>query len=228
MWFFSPTDMILLLPAIILSVYAQFKVRSTFSKWSQVPAGRGLTGSRLAELLLRDNGVNDVEVELVPGELTDHYDPRSKKLRLSESTYHSNSVAALGVAAHECGHAIQHRVAYAPLALRNAIVPVANLGSQLALPLVFLGLIFSSLRLFDLGILLFSGAVLFHVITLPVEFNASGRALAQLRSGGYLAPHELAGAREVLQAAALTYVAATAVAVLQLVRLLLIRQSQRD
>ncbi|MDZ7373103.1 MAG: zinc metallopeptidase [candidate division KSB1 bacterium] len=228
MWFFSPTDLMLLLPAILLSVYAQIKVRSTFAKWSNVPAGRGLSAARLAELLLRDNGISDVDVELVPGELTDHYDPRSRTLRLSESTYHSNSVAALGVAAHECGHAIQHKVAYAPLALRNAIVPVANLGSQLAFPLIFIGLIFSSLRLFDLGILFFSGAVLFHVVTLPVEFNASSRALAQLRSGGYLAPQELAGAREVLQAAALTYVAAAAVAVLQLVRLLMLRQSREN
>ncbi len=226
MWFFSPTDLILLLPAIALSLYAQAKVRSTFAKWSRVPAGRGLTAARLAQMLLRDNGILDVDVEPVPGELTDHYDPRTRTLRLSESTYHSNSVAALGVAAHECGHAIQHKVAYAPLQIRNAIVPVANLGSQLAFPLIFIGLIFSSMRLFDLGIIFFAGAVLFHVVTLPVEFNASKRALAQLRSGGYLAPHELAGAREVLQAAALTYIAAAAVAVMQLVRLLLIRESR--
>ncbi len=226
MFFFSTTDLILLLPAILFTLYAQAKVKSTFAKWQRVRNARGLTAAQVAQLLLRDNGILDVDVELVPGELTDHYDPRTRTLRLSESTYHSDSVAAVGVAAHECGHAIQHKVGYAPLAIRNAIVPVANLGSQLAWPLIFIGLIFSSLRLFDLGIIFFAGAVLFHLVTLPVEFNASSRALAQLRKGGYLAPQELAAAREVLQAAALTYLAAAAVAVLQLVRLLLLRESR--
>jgi len=226
MFFFSTTDLILLLPAILFTLYAQAKVKSTFAKWQRVRNSRGLTAAQVAELLLRDNGILDVDVELVPGELTDHYDPRTRTLRLSESTYHSDSVAAVGVAAHECGHAIQHKVGYAPLQIRNAIVPVANLGSQLAWPLIFIGLIFSSLRLFDLGIIFFAGAVLFHLVTLPVEFNASSRALAQLRKGGYLAPQELAAAREVLQAAALTYLAAAAVAVMQLVRLLMLRESR--
>ncbi|NOZ56920.1 MAG: zinc metallopeptidase [Calditrichaeota bacterium] len=226
MFFFSTTDLILLLPAILFTLYAQAKVKSTFAKWQRVRNARGLTAAQVAQMLLRDNGILDVDVELVPGELTDHYDPRTRTLRLSESTYHSDSVAAVGVAAHECGHAIQHHVGYVPLAIRNAIVPVATLGSQLAWPLIFIGLIFSSLRLFDLGIIFFAGAVLFHLVTLPVEFNASSRALAQLRKGGYLAPQELAAAREVLQAAALTYLAAAAVAVLQLVRLLLLRESR--
>ena len=226
MFFFSTTDLILLLPAILFTLYAQAKVKSTFAKWQRVRNSRGLTAAQVAELLLRDNGILDVDVELVPGELTDHYDPRTRTLRLSESTYHSDSVAAVGVAAHECGHAIQHKVGYAPLQIRNAIVPVANLGSQLAWPLIFIGLIFSSLRLFDLGIIFFAGAVLFHLVTLPVEFNASSRALAQLRKGGYLAPQELAAAREVLQAAAMTYLAAAAVAVMQLVRLLMLRESR--
>ncbi len=226
MFFFSTTDLILLLPAILFTLYAQAKVKSTFAKWQRVRNARGLTAAQVAQMLLRDNGILDVDVELVPGELTDHYDPRTRTLRLSESTYHSDSVAAVGVAAHECGHAIQHQVGYVPLAIRNAIVPIANLGSQLAWPLIFIGLIFSSLRLFDLGIIFFAGAVLFHLVTLPVEFNASSRALVQLRKGGYLAPQELAAAREVLQAAALTYLAAAAVAVLQLVRLLLLRESR--
>ena len=226
MFFFSTTDLILLLPAILFTLYAQAKVKSTFAKWQRVRNSRGLTAAQVAELLLRDNGILDVDVELVPGELTDHYDPRTRTLRLSESTYHSDSVAAVGVAAHECGHAIQHKVGYAPLQIRNAIVPVANLGSQLAWPLIFIGLIFSSLRLFDLGIIFFAGAVLFHLVTLPVEFNASSRALAQLKKGGYLAPQELAAAREVLQAAAMTYLAAAAVAVMQLVRLLMLRESR--
>ncbi len=222
--FFTMQDFILLLPALILSLYAQWKVKSTFHKMSQVRAGSGMTGAQVAKSLLQRNGISDVQVEAVAGSLTDHYDPRSKVLRLSEDVYASNSLAALGVAAHETGHAIQHHTSYAPLALRSSIVPVANLGSTLAFPLLIGGMFLGLPILIDVGIILFSAAVVFTLITLPVEFNASRRAMAQLSSGGYLRNEEVNGARSVLSAAALTYVAAAATAVLQLVRLILMRR----
>jgi len=173
--------------------------------------------------LLKRNSIYDVTVEEVSGNLTDHYDSKARKLRLSSDVYHSTSLAALGVAAHETGHAIQHKLSYVPLNLRQSIFPVANIGSSLGIPLFFIGFIFSMRPLLDIGILVFSGAVLFHIVTLPVEFNASRRAMAQLSSGGYLRADEIAGARKVLDAAALTYVAAAAMAVLQLIRLILLR-----
>jgi Zn-dependent membrane protease YugP len=224
MLFYDPT-MLLLIPAIFLALWAQHLVKSTFSKYSKVPAAVGLTGGAVAQRLLRDSGLSDVEVEEVEGRLTDHYDPRTKTLRLSTSISRSRSVAALGVAAHEVGHAIQHRMAYGAFHLRQTIFPVANLGSTLAFPLFFIGFLFShsSTILMDVGIILFCGAVLFHVVTLPVEFNASSRALTLLQSRGYLAEEEASHAKKVLQAAALTYVAATAVAVLHLVRMLILR-----
>lgn len=225
-FFYDPT-FILLIPALLLALYAQFLVKSTFAKYSKVPASSGLTGAEVAENLLRDGGLSQVEIEEVPGALTDHYDPRSKILRLSPPISRSKSVAALGIAAHEVGHALQHKEAMGIFQIRQSIVPVANLGSNLAFPLFFIGLIFSAKSLMDIGILLFSGAVLFQLVTLPVEFNASSRALALLQNRGYLAETEVTHARKVLNAAALTYVAATAMAVLQLVRLLLLR-SQRD
>lgn len=225
-FFYDPT-FILLIPALLLALYAQFLVKSTFAKYSKVSASSGLTGAEVAENLLRDGGLSQVEIEEVPGALTDHYDPRSKILRLSPPISRSKSVAALGIAAHEVGHALQHKEAMGIFQIRQSIVPVANLGSNLAFPLFFIGLIFSAKSLMDIGILLFSGAVLFQLVTLPVEFNASSRALALLRNRGYLAETEVTHARKVLNAAALTYVAATAMAVLQLVRLLLLR-SQRD
>jgi uncharacterized protein len=224
--FFSMRDLILIAPALVLSLYAQFKVRSTFNKMSQVRSGSGMTGAQVAESLLRRNGINDVRVEQVEGALTDHYDPTKKVLRLSEDVYHSNSLAALGVAAHETGHAIQHQKAYGPLALRSSMYPIANLGSTLAFPLFLAGMLLRMSFLIDIGIILFMGAVVFTLVTLPVEFNASSRALAQLSSGGYLRSDEVQGARRVLNAAALTYVAAAAMAVLQLVRLLLIRNEK--
>jgi len=225
-FFYDPT-FLLLIPALVLALYAQFLVKSTFTKYSKVPASSGLTGAEVAENLLRDGGLPQVEIEEVPGELTDHYDPRSKTLRLSPPISRSKSVAALGIAAHEVGHALQHKEAMAVFQIRQSIVPVANLGSSLAFPLFFIGLIMSAKPLMDIGILLFSGAVLFQLVTLPVEFNASARALALLQNRGYLAETEVTHARKVLNAAALTYVAATAMAIVQLVRLLLLR-SQRD
>jgi len=223
---FWPIDgtIILLVPAIILSIYAQFAIRSAYAKWSKVHSTAGMTGRQVAESLLRQNNIYDVEVEEVAGKLSDHYDSRAKKVRLSSDVYASTSLAALGVAAHETGHAIQHAAEYAPLNIRQALFPVANIGSSWGFWLFLIGMFISSFSfLMDIGILLFAGAVLFQIVTLPVEFNASSRALAQLSSGGYLRADEISGAKKVLHAAALTYVAAAAMAVLQLIRLLLIR-----
>ncbi len=222
---FSMTDLMLLIPAFLLAMYAQMKVKKTYAQYNKVKSRSGLTGAQVARNILRQNNVTDVDVEEIGGTLSDHYDPRAKKLRLSSDIFHSSSVAALGIAAHEVGHAIQHKVHYAPLHFRNGLFPVANIGSQLAMPLFIGGLFFQRSMgfLMDVGIILFVGAVLFQVITLPVEFNASSRALHQLESGGYLSRDEIRPARKVLSAAALTYVAATAVAIMHLVRLLLIR-----
>jgi uncharacterized protein len=223
--FFSMKDILILAPALVLTLYAQWKVKSAFSRMSQVRSTSGMTGAQVAESLLKRNSINDVSVEAVEGSLTDHYDPIHKKLRLSPQVYGSNSLAALGVAAHETGHAIQHKTGYSYLALRQNLYPVSNFGSMLAMPLFIIGMLMSFKFLIDIGIILFAAAVFFTVITLPVEFNASKRALAQLSQGGYLSANEIGGARKVLDAAALTYVAAAAMAVLQLIRLLLIRNS---
>ncbi len=223
---FWPLDgtIILLIPAIALSIYAQFAIRSAYAKWSKVHSSVGMTGRQVAENLLRQNNIFDVEVEEVGGTLSDHYDSRAKKIRLSSEVYRSTSLAALGVAAHETGHAIQHATAYAPLNVRQSLFPVANIGSTWGFWLFLIGMFVSSFNfLMDIGILLFAGAVLFQIVTLPVEFNASSRAMAQLSNGGYLRADEISGAKKVLNAAALTYVAAAAMAILQLVRLLLIR-----
>ncbi len=225
--FFDPT-FILLIPAILLSLYAQYKVKSTYSKYSEVPNAAGISGAEVARQLLRDNNIHDVEVEEVPGTLSDHYDPRSKMVRLSPHNFRGRSIAALSVAAHEVGHAIQDQVEYVPLKLRHAILPVANFGSTLAWPLLIAGFIFQATGLIDIGILFFVGAVLFQVVTLPVEFNASSRALRQLEGYRFLAPEEMPYARKVLNAAALTYVAAAAVSVLELVRLLILRNAMDD
>ncbi|HEY8415614.1 MAG TPA: zinc metallopeptidase [Thermaerobacter sp.] len=210
-------------PALLLALWAQGKVSSAYERYSRVRAVNGLTGAQVAESLLRSAGIHDVRVEPIRGHLTDHYDPRKKVVRLSEGVYYGSSVAAQGIAAHEVGHALQHATGYVWLGLRNAIIPATQFGSQLAFPLFFLGLIMSSPPLQNLGILLFSVAVAFQVITLPVEFNASARALASLAGGGYLQPAEVRGARSVLQAAALTYVAAMVMAVMQLLYLLSLR-----
>ncbi|HBG16591.1 MAG TPA: peptidase [Firmicutes bacterium] len=228
--YFDPTY-ILILPAFLLAIYAQFKVQSTFQRYLRVAASSGLTGAQVARDLLNKNNLFDVPVEITSGALSDHYDPRRKILRLSSQVYHGRSLAALGVAAHETGHAVQHAQEYIPLNVRNALVPVANFGSTLAFPLFFIGLLFGQggSFLMDLGILLFTFAVLFQIMTLPVEFNASRRALHMLESEGYLnRGGELTGARKVLSAAALTYLAATAMALLQLLRLLVLRGSRDD
>ncbi|NLY74930.1 MAG: zinc metallopeptidase [Firmicutes bacterium] len=231
MFYYDPT-FILLIPAIIFTLYAQYKVQSTFNKYQDVRAASGRTGAQVAREILDRGNLYDVPVELTPGNLSDHYDPRSRVLRLSPAVYHGRSLAAYGVAAHEAGHALQHSEAYAPLAIRNGIFPVASLGSNLGFFLFFLGLIFgggASNFLIDLGIILFSFFVGFTILTLPVEFNASKRALALLGESGYLMPGaEISGAQKVLNAAALTYVAAAATAILQLLRMLFIRGSRDD
>jgi len=227
--FYGGLDFLLLVPAMLLAVIAQGLVKSAYAKYSKIGAASRITGSQVARLLLNQGGAGDVTVEEVQGQLTDHYDPRKKVLRLSQGVFGSSSLAALGIAAHETGHALQHHQRYSPLIARNFIYPVANIGSTLAFPLFFIGLLTAGSGksvLMDIGILLFVGAVVFTVVTLPVEFNASQRALVLLKSQGYLGPEELVGARKVLKAAALTYVAATAMAVMQLLRLLMIRGSR--
>ncbi|HEY3155225.1 MAG TPA: zinc metallopeptidase [Candidatus Eisenbacteria bacterium] len=226
--FWDPT-MILLIPAIILAAYAQAKVQSTYAKFSQVPSTSGRTGREIAQAILAANGISDVGVELGQGVLSDHYDPIHKTVRLSPQNYEESSIAAISVAAHECGHVIQHAHGYVPLQLRTAIFPLANIGTNLAWIFIIAGFIFANrlavfgVGLLDIGIFLFTFGVIFQMITLPVEFDASRRALVQLNRLGLVAPDEQRGAKKVLDAAALTYVAAAAVAVLQLVRLLLIR-----
>ena len=226
--YYADPTWIIILPALILTLWAQFKVNSTFNKYSGVRSMRGMTGADVARRILDLNGLRDVQVVHTPGNLTDHYDPRTNVVRLSDSVYGSSSVAAIGVAAHEVGHAVQHATGYAPIKARNAIVPVVNLCSLLAVPLFIMGLIFSSTTfLMDIGIWLFAASVLFHVITLPVEINASRRAIATLDSNYILEGEEIKGAKRVLSAAAMTYVASAAMAVLQLLRLILVR-NRRD
>ena len=215
---------ILLIVAMIFSMVAQSKVSSTFNKYSRIRNRAGFTGAQVATQMLQNAGIYDVSVQRVAGNLTDHYDPRTKTLRLSQGVYDSMSVAALGVAAHETGHAIQHDVGYAPLALRSFFVPLANFGSRLAFPLIVIGFIVAGggSTLVTLGILFFSLSVAFTVITLPVEFNASHRAIDLLVADGFLTSDEIGGAKKVLSAAAMTYVAAAFTAVVQLLRLIAI------
>ncbi len=225
---FDPT-MLLVLPALIFALWAQWKVQNTYQKYAKVPAANGLTGAQMAMSIMKRNGVNDVTIEEVGGVLSDHYDPRAKAVRLSTHNFRDSSIAGIAVGAHEVGHVLQHAQGYVPLQIRSTLAPVAGFGSMLAFPLFFIGIFFggSMSRMFmDLGILLFTGAVLFQVVTLPVEFDASKRALAQLTSSGAIAPQEIDGAKKVLDAAALTYVAAAAMAALQLLRLVLIRNSR--
>ena len=228
--FYDPTY-ILVMIGVVICLLASAKMNSTFSKYSCVRSHSGMTGKEAAEALLHREGIYDVRVEYVAGNLTDHYDPRSKVLRLSDSTYQQTSVAAIGVAAHECGHAIQHARGYAPLSIRSALVPVANFGSSIAWPLIIIGLIMNSQtsQLFlNLGVIAFSMAVLFQIVTLPVELNASRRALKILGNTGMLYPDEVRETRKVLTAAALTYIAGAASAILQLLRLIMISNSRRD
>jgi Zn-dependent membrane protease YugP len=214
---------LLLVPALILTIYAQIRVSSTFNKYAKVQSGRGLTGAEGARMLLDSSGLQSVTIELIAGKLSDHYDPRSRTLRLSGDVAESASLASLGVAAHEVGHAVQHAEGYAPMKLRSLLVPVANVGSNLGYILFLAGLIFfRSQLLVNVGILFFSAAVFFTVVTLPVEFDASRRALASLSEKGILVANEIDGARAVLRAAALTYLAAALMAILNLVRMILI------
>ena len=226
-WYYDPT-FILVFAGLILTLIASAGVKSTFSRYSRVRCMAGYTGAQAAQEVLRISGIYDVRIERVAGELTDHYDPRAKVLRLSDSTYGSNSVAAVCVAAHECGHAIQHATNYAPLEMRSAIVPAANIGSSLSWPLFLIGLFAGIRPLVTAGIVLFSLAVLFQLVTLPVEVNASARALKMLQSTGILGADETKGARKVLTAAAMTYVAALAASILQLLRLVILAGGRRD
>ena len=225
--FFDPT-MVLLIPALIFSMWAQFKVKGTFAKYSEINARSGVSADRVSRVLLDKFGLTGVRVERIAGDLTDHYDPRAKVLRLSDSVAGNTSIAAIGVAAHEVGHAIQDKEGYSFLRLRNTIVPVVNIGSMLSMPLFLIGLVMGSLNLLNLGILLFCGVLVFHLVTLPVEFDASARALRLLSETGLLAKDEIGGAKSVLDAAALTYVAALVMTILQLVRLLALRGMRRD
>ena len=222
----DPT-MLILIPAVLLSGWAQSRVQSTFSQYSQIPARGGVTADSVARMLLTLYGMASMPINRVAGSLTDHYDPRNKTLNLSESVYGSRSIASIGVAAHEVGHAIQHHEAYSPLIFRNTIVPVVNICSSASMPLFIIGLLMANSLLLNLGIMLFTGALVFHLVTLPVEINASSRALKLLEQTHTLSPDELAGAKKVLTAAAWTYIAAALMSVLQLIRLILISRSRR-
>lgn len=223
---FDSTFLFLVVPAMILALVAQHKVKSTFEKYSHIGNRRGLTGAEVAKQIMNSNGIYDVSVERIRGNLTDHYDPAHKVLRLSDDVYGSTSLSAIGVAAHETGHAIQHAHGYGPLWLRSAMAPITNISSRMAMPLIFIGLLLGGMRNFSfgytlilVGIMLFGVAVLFSLVTLPVEFNASRRAVAILEDRGFLTGDEIGPARKVLQAAAMTYVAAAAVAIANLLRL---------
>lgn len=221
----------LLIVATILSLVASAKVNSTFQKYAQIRSKSNMTGAQVAQRLLHANGIYDVGIEHISGNLTDHYDPSAKVLRLSNSVYDNTSVAAIAVAAHECGHAVQHNVGYAPISIRSKLVPIANFGAKISWPLILIGLLIGgsgSVLLLQIGIILFSASVLFQIVTLPVEFNASSRALKFLESNGILASDEHKPARKVLSAAAMTYVAAAAVSVIQLLRLVAMMNRRRD
>jgi Zn-dependent membrane protease YugP len=221
--FYFDGTYILVLIGIVLCLAASANVKSTFNKYSRIGNASGLTGAQAAEKILQASGIYDVRIERIQGQLNDHYDPRTKALRLSDSVYGQTSVAAIGVAAHECGHAIQHENSYIPLKIRGLLVPAANFGSAAAWPLIIIGVIVSGLQpLINLGIFLFSLAVLFQLVTLPVEFNASRRALARLDETGILYGNELSQTKKVLSAAALTYLAGAAASILQLLRLILL------
>lgn len=229
-YYYDGTYLLVVIGAL-LSLMASAKVKRSFARYSNVRSMSGMTGREAAERILRNSGIYDVQVQHIYGNLTDHYDPRNKVLSLSDSVYNSNSVAAIGVAAHECGHAIQHAKGYAPLSIRGALVPVANFGSTISWPLILMGLLIrsnASMLFINLGILAFSFAVLFQIVTLPVEFNASRRAVRILGETGMLGPDELRGTRKVLSAAALTYVAGAAAGILQLLRLLIIGGRRND
>lgn len=223
--FFYDWTLIILVPGLILAIWAQSRVSHNFNKYAKVYSAKGYSAAQVARILLDYNGLDGVRIEHVHGKLTDHYDPRSKTLRLSESVYSSNSIASIAVAAHECGHAIQDKEDYSPMRIRGALVPVANLGNYASWIILIIGIIFANPNIAMAGVILFGAVVLFQLVTLPVEFNASSRALTALETGGFFDANEMVGAKKVLNAAALTYVAAMITAILTMVRLLIIALS---
>lgn len=231
-WLYFDWTWWLMIPAILIAVYAQLRVRSAYSKYSKEFASSGLTGASVARRILDEAGLSDVAIERIPGELTDHYDPRTRVLRLSDGVYQSNSLAAMGIAAHEIGHAIQHQQSYLPLVFRNGIAPVVAFGQHIWYILIIASIFMMSsyggwpLWVIDLGILIMTGVVIFQVVTLPVEFNASNKAIKLLTTGGIIIESEVGATKAVLNAAAFTYVAATLASILQLLRLLLIRRAR--
>ena len=226
--FFYDWTYLLIIPGLILGIWAQSKVKSAYAEYSRIPTRLGRSAATVVDELLRRNGNNKVRIGRVNGELTDHYNPSNETLNLSDGVYASNSIAALGIAAHEAGHAMQKHDGYAPLKLRTAIVPAVNICSGLSTPLFFLGLLMSWEPLLTLGIILFAASTVFALVTLPVEFNASSRAVAMLTEGGYVTGEEEHGVRKVLQAAALTYVASAVTSLLSLLRLVMIANRRRD
>ena len=227
MFFYDNYYLMLVVPAIIISLIAQMRVKSAYSKYSQMLSRNGKTAESVTRAILDMNGLHNVRIERVAGSLSDHYDPRSNVIRLSDTVYSDVSVASIGVAAHEAGHAVQYAVGYAPIKARNAFLPVANIGSKLSVPLILLGFILAIEPLVSIGILLFSFVLVFQLITLPVEFNASRRAMKTLSDNGILFGEELDGAKKVLSAAAMTYVAAVLVSAMQLLRLVLLNRRRR-
>lgn len=225
--YFDPYYWVLIVPSMLFALWAQMMVSSTFNKYSRVMSSRGLTAAQVCRRILDDNGLHNVRIEHIAGNLTDHFDPRTNVVRLSDSVYNSTSVASIGVAAHETGHAIQHAVGYFPIKLRSAIIPVTNIGSKLSIPLILLGFVFQWQPLVEIGIWLFATVALFQLVTLPVEFNASRRALQTLEGDAILEATEVKQAKKVLTAAAMTYVAALITAVAQLLRLVLLYGNRR-
>ncbi len=227
MFFFYDPTWWLIIVGMLLCLAASGNVSATYRKYSKIENARGMTAAEVAERILKGAGISDVRIERIEGELTDHYDPRNKVVRLSEGVYYSTSVAAIGVAAHECGHVVQHYNGYLPIRVRNAIVPVVNFGSKLSWPLILLGILFGLTNLVDIGIILFTLVLLFQIVTLPVEFNASKRAISVIRDTGILYGEEITGAKKVLNAAALTYVAGVIATALQVLRLFLLFGGRR-
>ena len=223
----DPMYLLVIIMAVVCMI-ASYRVNSVYKRYNRIRSMSGMTGAQVAIEILRRNGVNDVSVQHVAGNLTDHYDPRTRVVNLSDATYGSNSVAAIGLAAHECGHVMQHQTGYLPLQIRSTLVPAANIGSKAGVPIIILGMILSFSPLITIGIVVFSLAVLFQLVTLPVEFDASHRALVMLEEYGILGPEEVDDSRKVLSAAAMTYVASAAAAVVQLLRLVLLNNRRRD
>lgn len=227
LYYYTDYTMLILIPAVVLAFFAQYKINASYSKYLKVISRRGFTGREVARTILDRHGLSSVEILPIKGQLTDHYDPISKKVSLSEGVYNNNSIAALAIAAHEVGHAIQHQENYKPLLIRDSLVPTVNFSSHVVWILVMLGLILSRPSLVQFGIILFCVIVLFQIITLPVEINASRRALIALSEGGFVDQEEYNGAKKVLSAAALTYIASTLMAVSQLIRLLILQDRNR-